>query len=79
MNFHSQSLPLIKFVYDIDQYQHNAKYDIAVINSVNTLRLGTRNFDIFVHQTVDLLCNIHTMQRVLNETIEIARCYNLMN
>ena len=70
-------MPLIKFVYDNDQYQHNAKYDIAVINSVNTLRLGTRNFDI--HQTVDLLCNIHTMQRVLNETIEIAHRYNLMN
>ena len=71
MNFHSRSLPLIKFVYDNDQYQHNAKYDIAVINSVNTLRLGTRN--------VDLLCNIHTMQCVLNETIEIAHRYNLMN
>ena len=55
-----------------DQYQHNGKYDIAVMNSVNTLRL-------FVHQIVDLLCNIHTMQRVLNVTIEIARCYNLMN
>ena len=60
-----------------DQYQHNAKYDIAVMNSVNTLRLGMSK--IFVHQTVDLLCNIHTMQRVLNVTIEIARCYNLMN
>ena len=45
-----------------DQYQHSAKYNIAVMNSVNTLRLGTR-----------LLCNIHTMQCLLNETIEIAR------